>query len=92
MKMTSLLRLVALVQICLGASAYANGTESYVEAEKYIIECSRDWAESVVTGDMSRRKIYFADDFMGTTRKVVDATKPASRAKLARPSTSFLTG
>ena len=69
MKMTSLLRLVALVQICLGASAYANGTESYVEAEKYIIECSRDWAEAVVTGDMSRRKIYFADDFMGTDTK-----------------------
>lgn len=27
------------------------GTVDYEAAEQYIIECSRDWAESVVTGD-----------------------------------------
>ncbi|WP_082028848.1 nuclear transport factor 2 family protein [Xanthomonas sacchari] len=42
---------------------------SYAEAERYIIDCSRDWAESVVTGDRSKRKIYFADDFIGTDTK-----------------------
>jgi len=43
--------------------------DSYAEAERYIIESSRDWAESVVTGDKSKRKIYFADDFIGTDTK-----------------------
>jgi len=43
--------------------------DSRAEAEKYIIDCSRDWAESVVTGDRSKRKIYFADDFVGTDTK-----------------------
>jgi ketosteroid isomerase-like protein len=39
------------------------------EAKRYIVECSRDWAESVVTGDRSKRRIYFADDFVGTDTK-----------------------
>ena len=43
-----------------------SASDSYAEAERYIIECSRDWAESVVTGDRSKRRIYFADDFIGT--------------------------
>lgn len=40
--------------------------EDYTKAEKYIIECATDWANTVVTGDKSRRKIYFAEDFTGT--------------------------
>ena len=40
--------------------------EDYAKAEKYIIECATDWANTVVTGDKSRRKIYFAEDFTGT--------------------------
>jgi ketosteroid isomerase-like protein len=44
-------------------------SNSYAEDERYIIECSRDWAESVVTGDRSKRRIYFADDFIGTDTK-----------------------
>ena len=39
----------------------------YDAARKYIVECSRDWAETVVTGDRTKRKIYFADDFVGTS-------------------------
>ena len=39
----------------------------YEAAEKYIVECSKDWAESVVTGDKTKRRIYFADDFVGTS-------------------------
>lgn len=61
--------LVALVQFFLPGHAYAQSGKSQAEIEKYIIECSRDWAESVVTGDMSKRKIYFADDFIGTDKK-----------------------
>lgn len=38
----------------------------YEAAQKYITECSKDWANTVVTGDMSKRKVYFADDFQGT--------------------------
>ena len=41
--------------------------EDYAAAEKYIIESSHDWAESVVTGDMSNRRVYFAEDFIGTS-------------------------
>jgi len=40
--------------------------QEYAQAEKYIIECATDWANTVVSGDMSRRKIYFAEDFIGT--------------------------
>ena len=39
----------------------------YAAAEQYIIECSKDWAETVVTGDRTKRKVYFADDFVGTS-------------------------
>ncbi len=39
------------------------------QAERYIVDCSRDWAESVVTGNRSKRRIYFADDFIGTDTK-----------------------
>ena len=41
-------------------------TEQYEQARDYIIECATDWAHSVVTGDTSRMKVYFADDFQGT--------------------------
>ena len=47
-------------------TALASETIDYESAEKYIIECATDWAESVVTGDVSRRKIYFAEEFQGT--------------------------
>jgi len=48
------------------SSAQAPGELDYVAAEKYIIECATDWADSVVTGDISRRRVYFAEDFQGT--------------------------
>lgn len=47
-------------------AALASETIDYVSAEKYIIECATDWANSVVTGDATRKKIYFAEDFQGT--------------------------
>jgi hypothetical protein len=40
--------------------------DEYASAEKYIVECATDWAESVVTGDVSRRKVYFSVNFLGT--------------------------
>jgi hypothetical protein len=49
-----------------GVNAATLTDEEYAEAEKYIIECATDWANSVVTGDKSRREIYFAEDFTGT--------------------------
>jgi ketosteroid isomerase-like protein len=64
-----LLLLVVLVQLGMPGHARAQAGKSRAEAEKYIIESSRDWAESVVTGDMSRRRVYFADDFIGTDKK-----------------------
>ncbi len=38
----------------------------YAAVENYIKDCARDWAESGVTGDRTRRKIYIAEDFLGT--------------------------
>ena len=56
-----------LVLLLLGTNiAFASETIDYESAEKYIIECATDWAASVVTGDVSRRKVYFAEDFQGT--------------------------
>lgn len=64
----SVLALIALIgQGCVHSSGIS--AEEYTEAERYILECSRDWAESVVTGDMSKRRVYFADDFVGTDTK-----------------------
>jgi hypothetical protein len=40
--------------------------DDYAEAKAYIVECATDWANTVVTGDMSKRKVYFAKDFKGT--------------------------
>lgn len=53
----------------LPVSAHAAATPDTTEAERYIINASRDWAESVVTGDRTQRRIYFADDFIGTDTK-----------------------
>ena len=39
----------------------------YEAAEAYIIACSKDWAETVVTGDRTKRRTYFAEDFVGTS-------------------------
>lgn len=51
------------------ASSCKAPTPSHIDevaAESYIVECATDWAESVVTGDMSRRRVYFANEFQGT--------------------------
>lgn len=51
----------------MNSEAHKLSEVEYEAAEKYIIESSKDWAESVITGDMSKRKIYFAEDFIGTS-------------------------
>eukprot|EP00918_Siedleckia_nematoides_P057563 GHVU01125546.1.p1 GENE.GHVU01125546.1~~GHVU01125546.1.p1 ORF type:complete len:149 (+),score=16.68 GHVU01125546.1:45-491(+) len=63
-----LLRVFIGILFVLASSASASelSKQEYAEAEKYIIECASDWANTVVSGDMSRRKIYFAEDFVGT--------------------------
>jgi hypothetical protein len=60
--------LCILAALALTASSMAQSDDAidYAAAEKYIVECATDWAESVVTGDVSRRKVYFAEDFQGT--------------------------
>jgi hypothetical protein len=40
--------------------------ENYAQAREYIIASATDWAETMVTADVSKRKIYFAEDFQGT--------------------------
>jgi len=64
---TSLVLALLLLAGC--SHALVATSESNAEAKRYIVECSRDWAESVVTGDRSKRRIYFADDFIGTDTK-----------------------
>lgn len=65
--MRKVITLSLFVLFSLNSSAHELSSAEYEAAEKYIIESSKDWAESVVTGDMSKRKIYFADDFIGTS-------------------------
>jgi len=57
---------IPILVLALEGSAQPASQLNYESAEKYIIECATDWAESVVTGDASRKRIYFADDFQGT--------------------------
>ena len=65
MKLLTLI--IVVLTLCLnGVNAATLTDEEYAKAEKYIIECATDWANTVVTGDKSRRKIYFAEDFTGT--------------------------
>lgn len=43
--------------------------EDHREAERYIIESERQWAESVATGDASTIERILADDFVGVDPK-----------------------
>lgn len=71
MRLREILLMMALAPILVMGCSHAprGSTGSNAAAERYIIESSRDWAESVVTGDRSKRRIYFADDFVGTDTK-----------------------
>tara|TARA_B110000438_G_scaffold188610_1_gene180223 strand:- start:247 stop:708 length:462 start_codon:yes stop_codon:yes gene_type:complete len=52
--------------LCLTLAAPVEAELSEEQTINYIKECSADWASSVVTGDTSRMKVYFAEDFVGT--------------------------
>ena len=60
--------LIVLAVLTLSTATHAQQLPDidYAAAKTYIVECDTDWAESAVTGDFSRRKIYFAEDFQGT--------------------------
>ncbi|MYM33631.1 DUF4440 domain-containing protein [Duganella sp. FT94W] len=68
-KYSSIYSLLAFLLLAGCSHSRVASSESYAQAERYIIACSHDWAESVVTGDRSKRRIYFADDFIGTDTK-----------------------
>ena len=52
--------------LCLALAGPVAAELSEEQTINYIKECSADWASSVVTGDTSRMKVYFAEDFVGT--------------------------
>ena len=52
--------------LCLTLATPVGAELSEYQTIIYIKECSADWASSVVTGDTSRMKVYFAEDFVGT--------------------------
>lgn len=88
MKLMTLI--TVLISLCLhGANAATLTDEEYAQAEKYIIECASDWANTVVTGDKSKRKIYFAEDFVGTEP---DGTRYGKEARVNEtgPSTTYV--
>ena len=58
----TLLGLAALVCAIFATRAQESST---AEAEKYIKECERQWAESTASGDTSRVKQFVAEDFVG---------------------------
>ena len=57
--------------ISLAVVVLCSCTRSYdeKEAERYIVESERQWAESVATGDTSVLKRILADDFVGVDPK-----------------------
>ncbi|MDC3123184.1 nuclear transport factor 2 family protein [Gammaproteobacteria bacterium] len=54
------------IWLCLLVATPVGAEFSESQTIRYIRECSADWASSVVTGDTSRMKVYFAEDFVGT--------------------------
>jgi ketosteroid isomerase-like protein len=58
----SLLIAAALIASIFAARAQNSGT---ADAERYIIESERQWAESVASGDTSPVERFLADDFVG---------------------------
>ena len=61
-------RTISLGFVCLLACAFAREQDRR-EAERYIIESERAWAESVATGDSSVVERILADDFVGVDPK-----------------------
>jgi len=68
-RIPSSLLATALLLSCGCAAFPATRDAADAKARAYIIDCSQDWAASVVTGDRSKRRVYFADDFVGTDTK-----------------------
>ncbi len=52
-----------------------SATKDQKEAERYILESERQWAESVATGDASAIELILADDFVGVDPKGVLSNK-----------------
>ena len=61
-------RSVNLLLVCLAVCACTQKRD-YREAERYIVESERLWAESVATGDASTVERILADDFVGVDPK-----------------------
>ena len=72
-------RRIGISFVCLLACACARD-QDHREAERYIIESERAWAESVATGDSSVVERILADDFAGVDPKgrVYDKSKMVS--------------
>jgi len=72
-------RTISISLACLLACACAR-EQDHREAERYIIESERAWAESVATGDSSVVNRILADDFVGVDPKgrVYDKSKMVS--------------
>lgn len=79
-------RTISVSVVCLLACACARERD-HREAERYIIESERAWAESVATGDSSVVERILADDFVGVDPKgraydksrMVSETREASK-------------
>jgi ketosteroid isomerase-like protein len=61
-------RTVSIGLVCL-VSCACTRKDDHREAERYIIESERRWAESVATGDTSTIERILADDFLGVDPK-----------------------
>jgi len=59
--------IILTVLATLSCKSLTPSASDHTAAQAYIVECATDWAASVVTGDVTRMKVYFADDFQGTS-------------------------
>jgi ketosteroid isomerase-like protein len=77
-------RWFAAVLLCYGLCDCRDGYDRN-EAERYIIESERQWAESVVSGDTSAIERFIADDFVGVDElgKLYEKAKMISNTRTA---------
>ena len=64
-----MIRLTFLISLAVGVLCSCTRSYDEKEAERYIVESERQWAEWVATGDTSVLKRILADDFFGVDPK-----------------------
>jgi ketosteroid isomerase-like protein len=77
----------ALLIVAMFCLCHCSAHKDQKETQRYILECERQWAESVASGDTSAIERILADDFIGvdpkghlyTKQQMIDETRNAPK-------------